>query len=114
MSVAETDKTGKLSHLLGSLLSFIEGGTHWLLSFPEQATGNESVSSTMLYGTAISGRSRLRRERGAEYPVKQPPALSCINRKHFEFHLLPVFVARSPLISDTLRTGQPGALALDP
>lgn len=32
MSVAETDKTGKLSHLLGSLLSFIAGGTHWLLS----------------------------------------------------------------------------------
>lgn len=108
MSVAETDKTGKLSHLLGSLLSFIEGGTHWFLSCPEQATGNGLVSSTMLYGATTRIRSRLRREKGAEYPVKQSPAMSWINRRHFESHLLPVFIASSPLISNALRTGRQG------
>lgn len=43
MSVAETDKTGKLSDLLGSLFSFTAEGTYWLLTFPEEATGKGSV-----------------------------------------------------------------------
>lgn len=63
MSVAETDKTGKLSDFLGSLLSFTAEGTYWLLTFPEEATGKGSVSPTMLYGAAVSVRSRLRREK---------------------------------------------------
>lgn len=78
MSVAKTDKTGKLPDLLGSLLSFTAEGTYWLLTFPEEATGKGSVSPTMLYGAAVSVRSRLRREKERDRVSSEATTSHCL------------------------------------
>lgn len=87
------------------------GGLSWWSSFPEQATGKRAAALTRRDGAALRTRPRLRREkeRRAERPLEQSPAVTFTNGKHFKVPFVAqVFTASSPLSALPLEQGPRG------